>query len=90
MKAPLLRAARPSRSRTAAWQRIIYIAADGADVYWTDYYQGTITRVPAGGGTPQTLLTGQDEAYGIAVDAKHVYWTTYGDGVSGAVFQMDK
>ena len=64
----------------AAAQRIIDLTTDGKYVYWTDYYEGTITEVSVRGGAPITLATGQNSPYGIAVDTKRVFWTTYGDG----------
>jgi hypothetical protein len=68
-------------------QRAIDIATDGAYVYWTDYYAGTVTEVPVGGGQSITLATGQNAPYGIAVDDTHVYWTTY---LGGTIVKMPK
>jgi streptogramin lyase len=54
------------------------IAVDATSVYWTTYSpspNGTVCKVPIGGGTIRTLAKGQAFPYGIAVDATGVYWT---------------
>ena len=40
-----------------------------------DYTQGSVMKVPLGGGTATTLATGAPGSNGIAVDAMNVYWT---------------
>jgi hypothetical protein len=52
------------------------IAADAANVYWTDTGSGTVLQMPAGGGSILTLGAGQTHPYGVAVDGAYVYWTT--------------
>ena len=60
-----------------------YLAIDATHVYWSTYgsipqHDGTIMRVPIGGGTPTELASGQAAPGGIAVDATNVYWATGG------------
>lgn len=47
---------------------------DGASVYWADYNAGEVLSVPLAGGTPTTLVTGQQGPVAIAVDSTSVYW----------------
>ncbi len=62
------------------------IAISGGYVYWTNPgggqsgvdHAGTVQRAPIGGGTVQTLASGQAFPYGLAVDATSVYWIDLG------------
>jgi Domain of unknown function (DUF5050) len=57
------------------------IAVDGNFAYWTNEGDGTLKRVPIGGGPVTTLAGGQIEPWGIALDDKFVYWAARGSGL---------
>ncbi len=57
------------------------IAVDGNYAYWTNDGDGTVARVPVGGGAVTTLATGQTQPWGIALDDKFVYWCAKGAGL---------
>ena len=56
------------------------IAVDATSVYVAGYGNGTVLKVPIGGGTITTLVTGQGNAgaggspWAVAVDSTSVYW----------------
>jgi hypothetical protein len=63
------------------------VAVDGSFVYWTtegtsaaSYMDGTVMKVPIGGGQVYQLAGSQAHPRGIAVDGTNVYWTNMGDG----------
>jgi len=43
-------------------------------VYWGDTSNGTVYRVPIGGGTPVPIVTGAGSPYRMAVDSQNLYW----------------
>jgi sugar lactone lactonase YvrE len=51
----------------------VFLASDGKSLYWTDASQGTLNKVPVGGGTTTTLLSGLGSPVGIAIDETSVY-----------------
>jgi hypothetical protein len=66
-------------------------ATDGTHVYWTNFaggasMQGSLARVPVGGGNVTILATGLTEPYHLVVDGTHVYWTNLG----GTVMRVPK
>jgi hypothetical protein len=74
------------------------LAVDATSVYWANAgtYQvgppesyannGTVMKVPIGGGSATTLASGQNAPTGIAVDAANAYWTN--DNQSGSVMKV--
>lgn len=73
------------------------LAVGGGFVYWASPGavdgSGTIMRAPiGGGGTVQTLATGQAYPWGLTVDANNVYWTNLGTNAKsfadGAVMKV--
>jgi hypothetical protein len=56
------------------------IAVDATDVYWTSYKDGTVNRVPRGGGRIKTLAVEQAHPVDVVVDADFVYWSNETDG----------
>ncbi len=58
------------------------LVVDAANVYWTGWYDGTVSKTGISGG-PATILASEGSynyASGIAIDASNVYWTEYGSG----------
>jgi len=53
------------------------VIVDGGFVYWNNPLQNTIVRVPVGGGTVTTIVTGY-AAVALAVDSTSLYWTVGG------------
>ncbi|XYH99865.1 hypothetical protein ACMHYB_08930 [Sorangium sp. So ce1128] len=75
------------------------IALDERSVYWTNFMQGTVNRLPRD--APPTsdcrdgacaLATGQRRPGAIAVDTKAIYWVNEGspDRADGAVLRLAK
>jgi hypothetical protein len=56
------------------------IAVDTQYVYWTDFSDGTVNRVPKRGGAVLTLASNLSLPWGVAVGQAGVYWTNSGDG----------
>ena len=73
------------------------VAISSTDVYWTDTMSGamqpagTIMMVPIDGGTPTTLVSGQDYPVELVADNTRIYWPAGGSilskvlGVGGAI-----
>ncbi|MBM4374893.1 MAG: hypothetical protein FJ095_07395 [Deltaproteobacteria bacterium] len=59
-----------------------HLAVDDKYVYWTNYgstdTDGSVAKVPVGGGDVVVLAAAQNKPLQIVVDAKYVYWSTVG------------
>lgn len=49
------------------------LAVDGTSLYWVSPPDGTVKKIPKGGGTPTTLANSQG-AWDLAIDDSSVYW----------------
>ena len=75
--------AEPTITTTLATQQNdpVSIVVDTQSVYWVTYGgggNGTIVKMPIGGGALTTLAASQPHSNAIALDATSVYWTTAG------------
>jgi len=61
-----------------------HFAIDATSAYYTNWGDGTVAKVPLGGGSPTVLVEGQDTPSVITVDATSVYW---GNSDTGAVMK---
>jgi hypothetical protein len=70
------------------------IAIDENNVYWTAgtvvnfgtpqfRRESSVVKMPLGGGTPATFVSGQIDSFRIAVDAANIYWLNRGTGENG-------
>jgi hypothetical protein len=51
------------------------LAVDTDSLYWTNAGDGSVVKVPKGGGATTVIAQGQTSPFGIAVSASGVYWT---------------
>lgn len=51
------------------------VVVDSTHVYWTSATNGTVMRIPVGGGLPTTLASEQRFPWGLAVTSSAVFWT---------------
>ena len=57
---------------------VVGVAVDATHVYWADHvYDGSVGRVPRGGGPSITLAPGKKGPIRVAVDDTDLYWTEY-------------
>jgi len=73
--ATVLADAAPNKTLTRA-----AIVVAGGEVYFTRPEAGIVARVPATGGSVETLAKGQAMPTGLAIDAQYIYWSNAGDG----------
>ncbi|MBC8133799.1 MAG: hypothetical protein H7X95_12515 [Deltaproteobacteria bacterium] len=64
------------------------LATDGAHVYWSDAAQGTVQRIPVGGGAVLTVAAVNDPRF-VALDADYVYFTT-ANSSTGSILRQPK
>ena len=64
------------------------IAVDEVNVYWINLGDGSLMKVPLGGGSPTLIVPGQLGATSIAIDATSIYWSV--NTASGSVLKIDK
>ena len=58
------------------------VAVNASNLYWADLNQGAIAEANLDGGSPHTIITGQNEPAGVAV-AGQLYWSNVGSGTVG-------
>ena len=56
------------------------VATDGANVYFSNVLNDSVSMVPVGGGTVTVLAGAQQRAEHILVDGTNVYWSTVNNG----------
>lgn len=56
------------------------IVIDGSNLYWSDYYKGTIQKMALAGGTPVTLALGLNHPLDLLLDGATLYVAT-DDGI---------
>jgi len=49
----------------------------GSDIYWVEYSNGTVKKMPKSGGTITTLATGSNSPANLAVDGTSVFWIEF-------------
>jgi hypothetical protein len=52
------------------------LGVDGSDVYYTEFYTGSVHRMPKAGGARTTIATRSGNATYLEVGVEHVYFTT--------------
>lgn len=79
----------------------VAVAVDGGDVFFATK-DGTIRQIPAAGGDPVTLATGQGDVSALTADGEGIYWAVRADtdgagrvrriyrGGTGDVFEVAK
>src|SRR5262249_9800647 len=65
------------------------IAVDPSSLYWPEYSQERVMKIPVGGGSPAVLSAnlGSSPQF-VHLDAANVYWPT--DGVTSAIQMVSK
>ncbi len=64
-------------SLASGGKRPLSIAVDADNAYWIDFEQGTVNRVPLGGGAVVPLMSDpQTIPQSLVLDSDHVYWTS--------------
>jgi outer membrane protein assembly factor BamB len=58
----------------------IDVAVSDGWVYFTEQWEGRLSKVSTNGGTVIVLLTGLDDPFGIAISEGHVYLAERGAG----------
>lgn len=65
-----------------------HLAQDDRFLYWTNEEEGTVTRLPKGGGVPLELATGQERPRSLVLSGDHLYWVSRLHAGRGAVLRM--
>jgi hypothetical protein len=72
----------------ASGENAAQLAIDATNVYWTNYQDGLVRKIAIGGGSPQTIASGQAGPTTIAVDTTSVYWTDHATTDIGSVMKV--
>jgi hypothetical protein len=69
-----------------------YVAVDADHLYWTDFWESSVKRVPVAGGLVTAVISGEAAPAGIALDATNVYWARAGsyNRAEGAIRKLPK
>jgi hypothetical protein len=68
-----------------------WLLVDGTDLYFTNFFDGSVMSVPiAGGSLPVTLARGQHYARAPATDGTNLYWVALDDSGAGGIMAMPK
>jgi sugar lactone lactonase YvrE len=72
-------------------QNVFGVAVDGSDVYFTNEYGGTLTKMSLPSGIAVALVSGYSTyAGGVAVDASSIYWAAMQADNQGSIMRLAK
>ena len=54
------------------------LAADATHLYWANYYEGTVSKIPKGGGAVSVLAAGLEKPWGVAIWGETAFFSAFG------------